>query len=446
MALTPLGLLDLSVVTDALVTLLNDCIDNWPLWAPAAGGGAGFVNRFAIAASGSAPDSVRTAGGCQLSMYLFHVAADPYQRNAPVVNPRNQPVPAQPLSLQLYYLLSAFAGTDFHQEQQAMSIAMRCLHAHPIVRINVPLPITPAPAPLQVNPEEFTLTLEVESVDTLSRFWQSAATAVRLAAVYKASVVFLTPPAPAQNPASAVQNLVLAVDPARMPIAAEGQLIGTLRRVTYASPLSTVPVPDIVSWDSSIGTAAADQTLFVLGAGLSDGAGGRKLTASRVYLLAPDGTEQDVSGWLVPDVNPTPPPAQLVADSSLTLRLPLVPPAPGVYQLRVGCDVGPGVPTSYRSNSVPLCIAAAISGLPLLPAPPILAGTSIQGQGFLAQKTALAIGGWALTEGPAQAGNFQVVSATRIDFALPAGLPAGLHAVRLGVNGVESDPSWWIQT
>ena len=74
-----------------------------------------------------------------------------------------------------------------------MSIALKCFHETPIVRTHVLIPLPPPTS----QPEEFTLTMEVETLDTLSRLWQSTVNPMRLAAIYKVSVVFVTPPTPA---------------------------------------------------------------------------------------------------------------------------------------------------------------------------------------------------------------------------------------------------------
>ncbi len=444
MTLNMLGVLDLSFVTDTLIQLLTDCVDKWPLWAPPAGSSGGEVNKFTINITGAAPDTVRSLGQCQLSLYLFHVTPDPYQRNSPVVGPRAQTIPAQPLSLDLYYLLSAFAPDDYHQEQQAMSIAMRCFHQHPIVRASVPIPVSPPPAPLQLKHEEFTLTMEVETVDSLSRLWQSVTSSMRLAAVYKVSVVFMTPPVPTVAPAKGVQQINLVADPAALPFAANGQLIGAYRKVTYTSPHSSASNPEIMSYDSSAATVAAGQTLILYGAGLSDGSGRSNPTAKRLYLLTPAGIEQKVTSWIVPVPNPNPPPTTIVLDARLTVRLPATAPEAGVYQLRVGSDVASGDATSYRSNAVPVSIAAAVTGMPPPPVPPILGGNSFNGAGFVSGKTTVLLDTLPLAEGPPQAGNFQIAGGNTINFEPPAGIPHGLYAVRVRVNNVESDPSWWV--
>ena len=94
MGLNTLGVLDISVVTDVLTKMLGQCYDQSPMWTV----NGGDIQKFTLEISGSAPDAVRSLSHCQLSLYLFHVSQDPYQRNSPVLGPRARTIPAQPLS------------------------------------------------------------------------------------------------------------------------------------------------------------------------------------------------------------------------------------------------------------------------------------------------------------------------------------------------------------
>src|SRR5438874_3132184 len=115
MPLGLLGVLDLSIITDTLLKLLDDCKNASPLWQ---------ADPFTITMTGAMPEAVRNDGNCQLSLYLFHIEQDKFQRNTPVT--RSSVIPQQPMSLDLYYLLTAYAEKRYIEEQQAMSIAMRC--------------------------------------------------------------------------------------------------------------------------------------------------------------------------------------------------------------------------------------------------------------------------------------------------------------------------------
>jgi len=450
MPLSPIGVLDLSVVTDRLVSLLTAEWDNSPLWTV----NGGDIAKFNAGITGSAPETVRELGGCQLSAYLFHVAQDKFQTNSPLIggrvlpvqHPRAQIIPYQPLSLTLFYVLSAFAQGNYVQEQQAMSIALRCFHQNPIIRRNVTLNLPP----LTPVPEEFTLTMEVAAVDELSRLWQSVASAMRLASIYRVGVVFTTPPA-APGLAPPTKSYTLAVDPTAVPFAANGQTLGTTRTVTYASPFSAPPAnPEVRSYELSPATGAAGQTIVLHGAGLD------QATASRVYLSAPGNAEVEVTTWVVPIANPTPPPATIKLPTRITLQLPAASgaapvgtPPPGVYQLCVGSDIASGDKVTYRSNTTPFSIAAGVKVGVLPPNPPVLpnpAPYSIDGTNFIAGATQVLLDTIPLAEnaGAPAAGQFQAVGGDTINFAPPAGIAHGTYAVRVRVNQVESDPSWWI--
>jgi hypothetical protein len=177
-----LGLLDLTIVTDRVIEQLKGCTSRSALWDHA--------KRFDINYTGLAPDEARSGEGCQVSVYLFHIALDKFYRNTCPTGGSAQAIPEQPLALTLYYLLTASSANDYIQEQQAMSIALKCLHEHPIVRAKVPIDAT------HTREEQFTLTIEPQTVDDIGRLWQAITKPMRLSAVYRASVVFLEPPPP----------------------------------------------------------------------------------------------------------------------------------------------------------------------------------------------------------------------------------------------------------
>src|ERR1700739_4907189 len=182
---------DLSAITDSLLKLVKDS------WGRAAVGGeveAGSppgtpAPTFTPNISGLAPDVLGMQAGPQLSLVLYHVEATPAvgslfwspQSLSSAAGP-GQPVRFLPFALNLYYLMSAFSEDNYHQEQQAMSVALRIFHANPIVR-----------DPIGSPPWELTLTMEHRSYDEMSLLWQATTAPVRLSVVYRAAVVFLDP-------------------------------------------------------------------------------------------------------------------------------------------------------------------------------------------------------------------------------------------------------------
>jgi hypothetical protein len=193
---------DLSVVTDTLKRLIDAEWPNAPLWTPA-------TPLFAVDVTGLSPDAVRQGQGAQLSLYLYHVEEDKATESlfwaAQAQSAGGPPLRYQPLALDLYYLLSAYAEGNYIHEQQAMSIAMRVFHENPVV----------SGVGADGQPWQVTLTLERRSYDELSRLWQATTSALRLSAVYRASVALLDPDqAPPPAPPVSVVNVAAAPDSA----------------------------------------------------------------------------------------------------------------------------------------------------------------------------------------------------------------------------------------
>ncbi len=420
-----IGLLDLSAVTDELIRRLRACVQDSLLWDQ--------TPRFGIEVSGLPPDALTMRDGCQLSLYLFHVTPDRFQRNAPVTGPfsptgatRVPPLPAQPLSLDLYYLLTAYSAGDYVQEQRAMSIALKCLYES--AQVDFPANGDGAAA-------KFFLTLEVETVDEIGRFWQATTSPLRLGAIYRVSVIFIRPTLPdpfvlAPPPQRVVPD-VYAVAPSAAPV----QVFGTVTTVTPLKP-GPPPVP-LTPAELSPATVAPGQAFFLHGAGFQGA------PPDHVYLLA-GGAEADVTNtWLNPNVPST--------AARYALKVPANPGrVPGVYQLRVGNDRPANDPAAVRSNATPFSLAALVNPAnnPILPAPGggapyVLPGGAFDAAGgtevFLGTVALVAAAGAA----PA-AGEFLVADAQTIEF-LPPPLPPGLYPVRVRVNYVEALPARWVR-
>jgi hypothetical protein len=173
------GWLDLSEITDFIVHQLTTAMPN-----------------STLKVTGASPDAAQKEGNC-LIVYLFHIGEDPHQRNARFAGQRVQPIPFQPLAIELRYLVSAYAGTDFILEQQAMSIALRLFYETPILK-------------MPNNRVRLTVTMQPESADELSRLWQSFTVPARVAAIYRVSVVFLAPPEPPPAPKPPTEWTVVA--------------------------------------------------------------------------------------------------------------------------------------------------------------------------------------------------------------------------------------------
>ncbi len=276
------SVLDLSTVTDDLIALLNAAITGTSAWS---GPNGTTIDKFPIQVSGSMPEADRVdAHGCLLSLYLLRAcqSRSVFPQHAGIDHGERRPTRSQPLSLNLYYLLTAYAQKNYNHEQQAMSIALRCFHENPIIK---------RPPSAAHEPEG------AEYIDhhgggdrrpEMSRLWQAVSAPLRLGVVYKVSIVFVTSalgPVVDQPKPSA---LALAVSP-QGASGAPTRLYGAASRDELLRAWTTPAAdPDAVSAIVVPGLVRIGDTLIVNGTGLDVAA------FSGVYLMPAGGVEQDV--------------------------------------------------------------------------------------------------------------------------------------------------------
>jgi hypothetical protein len=418
--------LDLSAITDSLIGLVRRQWMTAPIWTEI---GSSSAPKFTPTFTGLAPDAVRQQAGPHLSMFLYHVESDSaretlFWQPQLAAAPGGAPTRFLPLALDLYYLLFAYSETNYYEEQEAMSVALRVFHANPIVRSQ----------PGAAVPWELSLTMEHRSYDELSRLWQATTAPLRMSLVYRAAVAFIDPdPAPA--PAVPAASYSVGVNPAQAPGPAGFPAVtGTSRDGSYAAPGGTVP------FTQSPATVAPGQTTVLLGSGL-----GITGSSDHVYLLPPAaGAETDITTWVV------------TADSSAARFVLAAPasagtapagtPPPGVYQLRVGS--GPAKAASAtRSNTTAISIAARVNppaGGPVLSGSPPF---TVTGAGFVPGATQVLAGTVTLAATASKPGPGEVSvgpAGTSFTFSPPAGPTGTVVQVRVRVNGVESDPAVWV--
>ena len=394
---------DISSITQSLYDLLTKALNdsvNPPLSIP----------QFNCSINCASPETARSGQDCQLTLYLLHVSRDPYWRNAPPDGGRPQPNTAQPLSLNLHYVLTAWADTNFTHEQQAMTIALQCFHSNPIYR------------PTGTD-EEFTISIEADTIEEMSQLWQAFHTPIRLSCKVKVGVVFVKPAATPDKlfPPPSVVNLAAAPEVGAGPLlfAGNGLVVDPDQPVNPATTTLSPSAP----------VAVGGSSLSILGAGLD------LPTGAEVYLSNGSSEWKVTSPW-----RQTP-----VAAGELDLALPAAyaaapagTPPPGAYRISVGRDTpAPAV----RSNAVPIVIAARIDSL-TRPASPTGVYT-LKGAGFVPGSTNVSVGAAALTAtaaSPPGAGEFFVdPGGGAIAFALatPGSFPLGV-----AVNGVPNAAGW----
>ena len=427
--MTPWSVADLSDVTQVLLGVVQYAINhsNPPITN---------VNVSAVSPETARKDSSL----CQLTLYLLHVGRDPFWRNTPVGGPPAQLNPAQPLSLNLSYLLTAWHDNDFSNEQRAMSIALQAIHSLPLVNATV-LQKRNLPQVLQVfqqwmpNGGEFTMSIEADTIDEMSRLWQAFTVPIRLSALIRVGVVFIAPqatPTP-PSPAPTVANLSLGQStPVTTPLLFRG--------------ISQRYAPTPPDADSTKIAAAAGPMIAVAGSSLSIGGNGLDPTdAPDVFLgVAGSATQWTVTLWrqgstISDELDLTLPSAYGPTATNTTV------PPPGLYNLTVG-----GVAPASRSNAIPIVIAPRVDhvAFPPLLTPDSTGVYSIAGAGFVAGSTIMVLGTTprAAAAGPGP-GQFAINgTGTGISFKLPSpSPPAGDYPVLIQVNGIVAEPGWYVE-
>jgi hypothetical protein len=428
---------DLSDITAVLTGLLQSALN-------AANPSASNIKLY-----NTSPDAARkTDGYCHLTLYLLHVGRDPYWRNTPVAGPRPQLNNAQPLSLNLSYLLTAWDDVDFASEQRAMSIALQAIHSTPIVTQKV----IQNDALSQYLPQgEFTVSIEADTIEEMSRLWQAITAPIRLSALIRAGVVFIAPAVTplAPKPAPTVANLSVSPEPTPPPpppaVSTQPPLLFAGGSVSMQAVLPATADPNQIVATNGPVTAVGGSTLVLAGNALN------LPDAAQVFLSGPGiATPLDVTAWRQ---TPTLPASQIdqlwltlpTAYADPASGLPAPPaalPTPGLFSLSVGSTA-----LATRSNAIPIAIAPLVTGVAIPPQLlPNAAGVyAIAGAGFAPAQTIVALGTTPLAKvaGPAPAAGQFTVTATAIQFMLPSPAPAnGAYPVLIQVNGIAAAPGW----
>jgi hypothetical protein len=436
---------DLSTITQLLIDKLNNAVMASPQ----------YINQhFPYEVNGLMPAVTRTDGTSVLSLYLLHVGRDPYWRNTPVQGSLAQTNQRQPLSLNLSYLLTSYSERNWALEQLLMSIAFEYFHANPVYHSST---------------VEFTVTVEADTIEEMSRLWQAITVPIRLSALFRVAVVFLAPalpPSPDARPPVEV-NLSVAPDlnmPAPNPLP-EPQLYELAAQIEYRVPPPPKPdpanpgvIPPRIP-PAIINTAPVvmgGQTLRVRGSGLnqsnaaivyiSSGASEWPLNFTRLYGTSASGTAGDADELVlkIPTAYSTLPGAGTAIAST---------PLPGVFHLTVGAAATPG----FRSNPLTIIFAPAVANIG--PGDPVITPDAtgvynLTARGLVAGQTAIFLETTSLGIGGAVAPGVATIdyATGAIEFMLPAPVPwPSKTYVRIrivvtsGTDKIEAPPGWWLQ-
>lgn len=427
-----MALLDLSLVTQTLTTLLErrlPLFQDWPSVATAT-------------ISPAPPDLVN--GDYALSVYLYHVREDAHAKSQDLQIGDKTPHRFQPMAVTLHYVLCPRSSatdipTRFLNDQLVFGLALRTLHDYPFIDDQTMIDdgmggLTQAmPLGLRGRNNRLRITLRPTPVEEAGQYWQSGTQSVRLAAYYEVAATLLEP-----DEILSKAGRVLAVGVHTF-LRGQPVIAGTRNEIVFTVPGDPTPR----SLVASPAEVVYGGRLTVFGSDL-------KGDATALLINHPDFPEpveadaawnlQTDGGTLTVDVQPS--------ASGQTL-------APGIYGASVRTVARRALPDGSTrdfpnvSNIATFAIVPAIVGVAFDGAglgtivvnnfdPTLLTGNALM---LFAGATRLS----RVTAAP-NAGEFRALAAPptpRLEFRLPAGVPAGVQVpIRILARSAESAPLW----
>jgi hypothetical protein len=421
-----MALLDLSKVTETLVTLLLEHIKNSQAWKPRPAPITLVV-----------PDPPDKLTGDQLGVYLYHILEDPSNKNMHSPHEKPQHVRYVPMPLLLFYILNAHSDsespTGTYTEQLLMGCALKALHEFPVIDDKTKVNGVPI---LKVAENCFQIELRPVPPEDAIHYWTAGGGALRLAAYYQVSIVMLEPEEPPSRAGRVLLYNVFAF-PGEAP-----RLTSSSNTLTFTLPGENT-VREITLRPAQV---PFGDTLRLEGTNLAD---------DRTVLLL------NRAGWGNPiEVNQTwfPPGTPPVTRESVTAVVQNTAGAqtlvPGIYGALVRVIRSRSTPSGgtrrfeHLSNETPFAISPQISNIVVAPATGVvtISGRLFQDPEILPGALKVYIGETLLEEkatGTLSAGQYRVNSPVQITLELPSGLTSGEYVpFRLIINGAESSPKW----
>jgi hypothetical protein len=229
-----------------------------------------------------------------LSLYLYHVAEDPYYKNMLGPGSDVPNVAKAPMALSLFYILTAHHETDSafdaETQQKLMGYALKTFHDFPVItdqtRIDGTFILDPE---LRGNDNTLQVILRPVSPEDAIAFWSSQETrTTRLSAYYEVRVVLLEPEKPHTMP-GIVSNLGTFLVQTGVPHLDRSQSLvrfqipakngGTVQQVEAT--------PARVTLNSAANPPAAHNRLLLLGTNLAAGTSRRLLLKNSLWAKLP---------------------------------------------------------------------------------------------------------------------------------------------------------------
>jgi hypothetical protein len=423
-------LLDVSLVTRSLVTLLDEHVTASPVWP----GGQ------TLTVTPQPPDQL--AGDNVLGLYLYHMSEDPHLRTMP---PRGQdatPVRLSPMGLNLHYLLTAHSDLDDadgpYREQLMLGLAAKALHDHPRIDDGTTVDgVTVLHAGLQGDDNVFELLLQPLPPEQAVDYWTAGSSPLRLALYYQVSVVLLEPET-VQRRAGRVLSYGVYTFTGYTP-----RLDSSFNVLLVAVPGEADPREiEIRPAQAPYSGAGSPSRVTFLGSSLS----GFETALLLRHPQWTDPVEADAA-W-----NVTATDRRVTAEVQETVGGQDV--LPGVYDARVRVRVQREAPDGslrtfdFLSNTCPFTVTPRIDALTVPDAQGVFTATGHVFQHadlgpeaveVYAGPDRLAVG----TVGSLSPGEFAVVDAATLEIRLPGTAASGEQVpVRIVVAGAEAPPQW----
>lgn len=188
-------LLDLSLVTQALVNLIGKYINPDPNLPVISG----------LTVSPEPRDKLTLDNA--IGMYLYHITEDAHFKNLPTLSADSPPLRYTPMGLNLYYQLSthstAPADARIYKEQLLIGLAIKALRDYSIIDDSTQIPVAPLPPYNFVFPTDlrnadnrFRISLLPITHNEALNLSSSGEHRLRLAVYYQVSVALLEPEKP----------------------------------------------------------------------------------------------------------------------------------------------------------------------------------------------------------------------------------------------------------
>jgi hypothetical protein len=211
-----------------------------------------------------------------LSIFLYHIAEDPFYKNALGPGKDVPNVAKAPMALSLFYILTAHHETnsvfDAEIQQKLMGYALKTFHDFPVVTQRTQINGTPILDP-EFGTDTIHITLRPVTPENALSFWSSEDTrTARLSAYYEVRVVLLEPELPRTMP-GIVLNVGSFVFQLGTPRLERSQSTVRFRiPVRNGGTIQEVEsTPAQVTLDNSINPPAAHNRMTLFGANLTTG-------------------------------------------------------------------------------------------------------------------------------------------------------------------------------